>query len=68
MVTVGTHRAAGAPVPELVAGHEVGHQFLEGLFLAPGDVDQVVLAITLDREDVPVGILEPGDLAAAGAR
>ena len=31
------------------------------------DLDQVLLAITLDREDVPVGILEPGDLAAAGA-
>jgi hypothetical protein len=28
---------------------------------------QVVLAITLDREDVPVGILEPGDFAAPGA-
>ena len=26
-----------------------------------------VLAITLDREEVPVGILEAGDLAAAGA-
>jgi hypothetical protein len=26
-----------------------------------------VLAITLDRKDVAVGILEPGDLAAAGA-
>jgi hypothetical protein len=28
----------------------------------------VVSAITLDREDVPVGILEPGDFAAARAR
>ena len=27
----------------------------------------VALAITLDREGVPVGILEPGDFAAAGA-
>jgi ketosteroid isomerase-like protein len=31
------------------------------------DVDQVVSAITLDREEVPIGILEPGDLAAASA-
>jgi hypothetical protein len=30
--------------------------------------DTRVLAITLDRKDVPVGILEPGDLATAGAR
>jgi hypothetical protein len=35
--------------------------------VAPSDVDQVVSAITLDREEVPIGILEPGDLAAAGA-
>jgi hypothetical protein len=40
---------------------------------APGRLDfdvvalSVVLAITLDREDVPVGILEPGDSAAASA-
>jgi hypothetical protein len=42
---------------------------ISGFFrdVAPSDVDQVVLAITLDREDVPVGILEPGDFAAAGA-
>jgi len=39
----------------------------ERLRLVPSDVDQVVLAITLDREDVPVGILEPGDSAAASA-
>ena len=31
------------------------------------NVDQVVLAITLDREEIPVGILEPGDFAAASA-
>ena len=36
-------------------------------WVAPSDVDQVVLAITLDREEVPVGILEPGDFAAASA-
>src|SRR5918997_7174749 len=35
--------------------------------VAPSDVDQVVLAITLDREEIPVGILEPGDFAAASA-
>jgi hypothetical protein len=28
---------------------------------------QVGLAITLDREEVPIGILEPGDVAAASA-
>jgi hypothetical protein len=37
------------------------------VWMAPSDVDQVVLAITLDREEVPVGILEPGDFAAASA-
>jgi hypothetical protein len=46
---------------------------LEGVAHASGDNgsrsrdDWSVLAITLDRKEVPVGILEPGEVAAAGA-
>jgi hypothetical protein len=51
----------------------LSQDILEGVAHASGDNgsrppdDWSVLAITLDRKEVPVGILEPGDFAAAGA-
>jgi hypothetical protein len=51
----------------LPAGVSFGHCGRRSSFWCRATSTRFVLAITLDREDVPVGILEPGDSAAASA-